>query len=213
MTSRTVLPLALVGAALLAGAAPPALAGEIAVEGQVGYFDPAFKKSASAVFGSTGGVTFGGAARYTIGHGFFVAAGARTFSKDGERVFVAAPGGAVSKLGFPLSMHITPIFLTVGYRFRDGSMLVPYLGIGGSINKYSETSTVAGAVFEDNISKAGFHGVAGLEVGRGLLRFAGEVSYSTVPNAIGVLGVSSVYNENDIGGFTALGKLILAFHL
>jgi len=213
MTSRTFLPLALVAAALVVAAAPPTLAGEIALEGQVGYFDPAFKNSASAVFGSTGGTTFGGAARYTIGHGVFVSAGARSFSKDGERVFVSTPTGPVSKLGFPLSMHITPIFFTVGYRLRDGSMLVPYVGIGGSINKYSETSTVAGAVFEDNISKAGFHGVAGLEVGRGLLRFAGEVSYSTVPNAIGVLGVSSVYNENDIGGFTALGKLILAFHL
>jgi len=34
-----------------------------------------------------------------------------------------------------------------------------------------------------------------------------------VPNAIGILGVSSVYSENNIGGFTAVGKLILAFRL
>jgi opacity protein-like surface antigen len=213
MISRAIVPLALVTAALVVAAAPATLAGEIALEGQVGYFDPAFTKSASAVFGSTGGATFGGAARYTIGHGVFVSAGARSFSKDGERVFVATPAGPVSKLGFPLSMRITPIFLTVGYRFRDGSMLVPYLGIGGSINKYKETSTVAGVAYQDDISKAGFHGVAGLEVGRGLLRFAGEVSYSIVPNAIGILGVSSVYKEDNIGGFTAVGKLILAFHL
>jgi hypothetical protein len=211
MTSRTIL--LLVTAALLVAAPAPTQAGELAVEGHVGYFDVAFKNSASAVFGSTGGVTFGGAARYTIAHGVFVSAGVRRFSKDGERVFVATPTGVVSKLGFPLSMRLTPIFVTVGYRFRDGSMLVPYLGIGGSINQYQETSTVAGAVYEDTRSKAGFHGVAGLEVGRGLLRFAGEASYSTVPNAIGILGVSKVYNENNIGGFTAVGKLILAFRL
>jgi opacity protein-like surface antigen len=209
MTSRTLVAIAL--AALVVAAAPAIEAGEIAIEGQVGYFDMAAKDSATAVFGSTGGVTYGGAARYTFGPGIFVSAGARTFSKDGERVFVASPGGPVSKLGFPLSVRITPIFFTAGYRFRHGKTLVPYLGIGLSTNQYKETSTVAGQAFEESRSKTGFLGLGGIEVGAGWLRFAGEASYSTVSDAIGIAGVSKVYGENNIGGWTAVGKLVLAF--
>jgi len=200
-----------VAAVLLGAAAVPVRAGEIAVEGQVGYFDMAASNSASAVFGSTGGVTYGGAVRYSFARAFFVSAGVRTFSKDGERVFVATPTSVVSKLGFPLSVRITPIFLNVGYRFRQGKMLVPYVGIGGSINQYKETSEVAGQGFSETSSKGGFLGLAGLEVGRGLLRFGAEASYATVPNAVGLGGVSKVYGENNLGGFTVVGKLALAF--
>ena len=41
------------------------------------------------------------------------------------------------------------------------------------------------------------------------LRFAVEGQWSTVPDAIGVGGVSKVYGESNVGGFTILGKVIL----
>jgi len=149
--------------------------------------------------------------RYTFWRGAFVSAGARTFSREGERVFVAAPNAAVQKLGFPLKVSLTPVFLTVGYRFRDGKLIVPYAGIGGSLTFYKEEGEVAGEAFDDDRSKAGFLGLAGVEVGRGTFRVGAEAGYSTVPDAVGVAGVSKVYGENDLGGWHAVGKLIVAF--
>ncbi len=197
--------------ALLALAAAPAAAGELAIEVHAGYFEMAAENSASALFDSRGGGTFGGAVRYTFWRGAFVSAGARTFSKEGERVFVAAPNAAVQKLGFPLKVSLTPVFLTVGYRFRDGKLIVPYAGIGGSVTSYKEESEVAGEAFDDDRSKAGFLGLAGVEVGRGTFRVGAEAGYTTVPDAIGLGGVSKVYGEDDLGGFHAVGKVIVAF--
>lgn len=194
------------------GSGSPARAGELAIEGHGGYFSWAASNSASAVFGSTGGGIFGGGLRYTVWRGVFVAAGIRRFSAtDGQRVFVATPSAPVQELGFPLSVRITPLFATVGYRFLDGGLVVPYLGIGGSVNRYSEHSEVAGEIFDESFSKSGFHGVGGVEVGRGLLRAAAEASYSTVSGAVGLGGVTQVYGEDDIGGWTVVGKVIVAF--
>jgi opacity protein-like surface antigen len=196
---------------LLALAAPPAAAGEIAIEAQAGYFDLASSNSASAVFGSTGGATFGGAARYSFWRGAFVSAGARTLSKDGERVFVATPNSPVQELGFPLSVRITPILVQAGYRFRRGHMLVPYASAGVSITSYKEESEVAGETYDADATKTGFVGAVGLEVGRGHFRFGAEAGISAVPDGLGLAGVSKVYGEDDLGGTYVVGKLIVAF--
>jgi hypothetical protein len=188
-------------------------AGELAVEAQVGYFDMAAQKSANAVFGSSSGATFGGAVRYNVWRGAFVSAGARSFSKDGERVFLASAGSPVQKLGFPVSLKLTPILLTAGYRFRHGRLIVPYAHVGAAITSYSETSDVAGESFDDEGSQTGFMGAAGVEAGRGLLRFGVELGYSNVSGAVGLGGVSKLYGEDEIGGFHVVGKLAVAFGL
>ncbi len=197
--------------ALLALLAVPSTAGELAVEGQGGYFEMAAKDSATALFGSTGGGTFGGAVRYTFWRGAFASAGFRTFSKDGQRVFVASSTGPVQELGFPLSIKIDSFPIVVGYRFRDGHLVVPYVAAGAAVTKYQETSEVAGESFDESLTRTGFTGAAGVEIGRGLFRFGAELGYTTVASAIGVGGVSKVYGEDDIGGFHAVGKLVLAF--
>ncbi len=202
---------ALATSALLALAALPSAAGELALEVHAGYFQMAAGNSASALFDSSGGGTFGGAGRFTFWRSAYVSAGARAFSKDGERVFVATPNSVVQKLGFPLSVRITPAFLTVGYRFRDGKRIVPYAGIGGLLAFYKEESEVTGESFNESRSKGGFLGVAGVEVGRGTFRIGAEVGYSAVPDAIGIGGVSKVYGEKDLGGLHAIGKLVVAF--
>jgi opacity protein-like surface antigen len=181
-------------AVLLALAASPVAGGEMAIEAQAGYFAMAASNSANAVFGSSGGATFGGAARYTFWRGAFVSAGARTFSKDGERVFVATANSPVQKLGFPLSVRITPVFVQAGYRFRNAHTLVPYASAGVAITSYKEESEVAGEAFNTDLTKTGFEG-----------------GYSSVPSALGLGGVSKVFGEDDLGGGYVVGKLIVAF--
>jgi len=201
----------LAATALMLLGALPSGAGEIAVEAQVGYFDMAAQRSATALFGSSGGATFGGAVRYTFWRGAFASAGVRTFSKQGERVFLISPGAPIQKLGFPISLTLTPVMVSVGYRFRHGTLIVPYAAVGAAITSYSEKSDVAGQSFNDEGSKTGFVGAAGVEVGRGRFRFGAEAGYSSVVGAVGLGGISKVYGEDDLGGFHAIGKLIVAF--
>jgi opacity protein-like surface antigen len=201
----------LAASAFVALSVSPARGGELAVEAHAGYFGMAAENSASALFDSAGGATFGGAVRYTFWRGAFVSAGARTFSKEGERVFVATSSSPVQKLGFPLSIRLTPIVLQAGYRIRDRHLVVPYVAAGVSITQLKEESEVAGEAFDEERTKTGFIGAAGVEVGRGHLRFGAEVGFSSVPDAIGVGGVSKVYVEDDLGGLHALGRLIFAF--
>ena len=180
----------------------------LAVSG--GYFDMTnAKQSAKAVFGgSSGGVTFGAEVAYGFGNGFYVAGGARYFKKDGERVFVADKTGPVSPLGHPLSVRMIPIEATVGYRFGRRGSLVPYVGIGGGITAYHEESTVAGETGRQSESKGSGRVLAGLDLGRGSIRFGVEASYSKAPSTIGVGGVSKVYGETDVGGFSVAGRVV-----
>ena len=203
--------LVLVSLLALALSTGTASAGEFAAELMGGYFGMTATKSADAIFDSSGGFTWGGAGRYSFKRGIFVSAGVRTFSKEGERVFVAGPTDTVARLGFPLSIRITPVYLTAGYRFRDGKLVVPYAGIGGSLTSFTEESSVVGRSYDESRTKAGFHVVGGAEVGRGRFRFGAEVGWSTVPDAVGVGGVSAVYNESNLGGWSVVGKLVIAF--
>ena len=197
----------------LALAALPTLASAagLAVDAAVGYQDlTRAKSSAKAVFGgSSGGVTFGGGLRYGLGEHVFVAAWGRYFSKSGERVFVADASAPVFRLGHPLKVRIVPIQATLGYRFGSGS-LIPYAGIGGGVTSFHEESTVGGARDATSQSKASGHVLGGVEYGKGSFRFGGEVMYSLVPNALGIGGVSKVYGETDIGGFSAVAKIVFA---
>lgn len=178
-----------------------------------GYLGLTARNSAKAVFDSSGGGTFGGEVGYEFER-FFVTAGARRFSKQGERVFVADADSPVFKLGHPLEATITPIQATVGYRFSEvrlfGVGFRPYLGAGGGVTKYEEHSTVAGISEDVSLSKAGGHVLGGVQFGRSHLRFGVEAGYAFVPNTIGVGGVSKVYGEKDIGGFTVLGKIVFS---
>jgi hypothetical protein len=211
MTSRTHLTLGLIALLAVAVMPVPAAAGEFAAELQAGYLGLTATNSAEAVLGSSGGFTWGAAGRYTFYKGLYGSAGFRTFSASGERVFVAGPTDPVAGLGFPLSVRITPVNLTVGYRFRDGKLVVPYAGLGGVIASYSEESSVAGTSYDQSTTKGGFQFLGGVEVGRGRFRFGAEGGWSTIPNAIGVGGVSNVYNEDDIGGWSVVGKVVYAF--
>ena len=189
-------------------------AGEFGISADAGYLDLTnARKSAQAVFdGTAGGFTGGGALRYSFARGFFLSAGARFFERTGERVFVESATGPVFRLGHPLKVRMVPAYALLGYRLerRRGLPLVPYIALGGGVTSYKEESNIGGLVegVVDQTKGAGY-GVLGLEYGRGVLRFGVEMMYSTVPNAAGVGGVADIYGEDDIGGFTAVGKLTL----
>lgn len=196
---------AVLAAALLA---PAAHAGETSLTLDGGWYDLSnASRSANALFGASGGPTIGITGEYGMGEMFFVRAGARFFQQDGERVFVAEPGGEVFQLGHPLEVRIIPAYVLVGLRFLPGSSLRPYVGAGGGMSSYNEESTVAGEVISFSASKAMGMAVAGLDYGRGSIRVGGEVAYSLVPNTIGTGGVSAIYGEDDVGGLTAVVRI------
>lgn len=201
-----------IAAAVMAIAcAEAAAAGEVAINLEGGWADlSSAKRSAEAVFdGATGGPTFGAGVRWSVTPSIYVTLGGRYFSKEGERAFVAGPGQPAFGLGHPLDVRIIPVHAQAGWRFRPDTSLVPYVGLGVGFASYREQSTV-GDIAEPTISETKFSGIVstGLEYGRGSVRFGIDLSYSTIPDSLGVGGISQVYGEDDVGGFTALGRIV-----
>ncbi|MCM2258115.1 MAG: hypothetical protein NDJ94_20975 [Vicinamibacteria bacterium] len=188
----------------------PAAAGEgLSVSFDAGWSDlTSASKSAKAVFGESGGGTFGAAIRKPLGDDFFVELGARVFRKEGERVFVADRTSAVFPLGHPLELRLIPIQATFSYRLGRVLGLDTYIGLGGGVALYEETSSVAG-VAEPDLSKtsATGHAVLGADRWFGRVRLGLALSYAIVPSTLGAGGVSKIYEEEDAGGFTALVKI------
>jgi opacity protein-like surface antigen len=215
--------LVLAAASVFADEAPPPKSppsGEsfLALGLEGGYFHWNPTESATAVLGSASGFMFGGEVRFAFKNGIYAAAGGRHFSKDGQRVFVAAPGSPVFPLGFPLQVSLTPFDFVAGYRFgghrwKSGARLVPYLGVGLEVASYNESSVVAGETEQSSQTKAGAEFLGGLEYFRRPWSFGVELAYSTVSGAIGVGGVSQVFGETNIGGFRVMAKVGYSFML
>jgi hypothetical protein len=167
-------------------------------------------KSAKAVLkGASGGPLFGLSVRVGFGRSsFFVSGHGRFMEKSGERAFVADATSPVFRLGHPLKLRIVPAYALLGYSFGSRrSALAPYVGLGGGVTSYKEESTVAGIKDTFSATKPSGHVAAGLDYGRGGLRFGAEVTYSLVPNAIGEGGVSQVYGEDDVGGLSGVIRI------
>lgn len=198
--------------ALASGCAPIALAGnpeKFAVSFEGGYQAlSSAPDSAKAVFaGSTGDTVWGGALRVRVSRSLFVGAGMRFFKKDGQRVFLDAPGGTVYPLGHPLSVRLRPIYGFVGWRLRPEAALVPYLAAGGGITSYREESTVGGVAESTSVNKATWHAALGADYRLGSFGLGCEARWSWIPNVIGLGGVSRIYGETDLGGFSVVGRL------
>lgn len=202
---------ALIGVVLSSALAPRGARAEgFAVGVEAGYYDmTSASNSAKAVFdGKSGGLAFGALVRTDVGTSFFAGVGARMFRKDGERAFVAGPNAPSFPLGHPLKVRILPVYALLGYRFRHDAALVPYVGLGPGVTMYHEEDTVAGLVTKSSTSKVSGHAVAGLEYGRGRLRFALEAMYTLAPKTLGIDGVSQVYGEDDAGGISGVGRIV-----
>ena len=178
-----------------------------------GQIDFTARDSFTAVIGKPAGPFVGGGARVGLPwFNLFVDVGAWKFQEDGQRVIRL--NGETFPLGIPVKVVVTPIELTVGYRFnqlhRFVPRLTPYIGAGYTSLKYDESSTfaAAGEDVKDRFSGHHFMGGAELKIFK-WLGIAGEFTWMSVPDAIGTAGVSKEFGESDLGGSTLRGKITI----
>jgi hypothetical protein len=154
--------------------------------------------------------TFGGGVEVVLRENIFIGVGVWRASHDGERVFVG-PDDEVFKLGIPLEVRITPIEITGGWRFTNLSRrFVPYVGGGFSSFQYSESSETddEGDDVDDRFS--GGHILGGVDVRlRSWLGVAGEIVWTSIPDAIGASGASQAFDETNLGGTSVRVKVVV----
>jgi opacity protein-like surface antigen len=188
-------------------APPPAFSVRLFVDGGVDRF--AATRSFTAIFGQDSGPVYGGGGEVVLHGSWFVRFGAWRFKDQGERAVRFE--NQTFRLGIPLTVTIIPIEASAGYRFPVGRkrILIAYVGGGVSSHSYKETSSFA--VGEENVNErfTGYQILGGLEYR--LHRFvgvAGEVQYTTVPDAIGAGGLSQELNESDLGGLIVRARVL-----
>jgi opacity protein-like surface antigen len=194
-----------------AAAQPPSRSIDIGGYAMVGRFNIAATESFDAILGEHAGTIFGGGARIGIPlGGLFVDVGAWRFRGEGERVFVS--GGTAYPLGIPVEVTMTPLEVSGGWRFRFRQVpkLIPYVAGGFTSMQYRETSDFAEADEDIEETFNGYHlsGGAEYKITR-WLGVAGEVAWTTVPDAIGEAGVSEAFDEHDLGGTTFRFKITI----
>lgn len=167
----------------------------------LGSFSFTADDSFKAILDKSNGIVFGGGGQALLPWNIYVEIGAWQFKEDGERVFVTQ-NGEIFKLGIPVEIKVTPIEVTGGYRFTQfAGRFVPYAGIGYSSYRYRETSQFADP--DENVDErfGGFHLQGGVEfLPVRWLAMGGEITWSSIADAIGGGGVSEHYNEDNLGG-------------
>lgn len=167
-------------------------------------------QSFKAILGRPSGSSFGGGVELGLPKHLFVTVAASRFRRTGHRGFVFE--GQVFELDEPATITITPLEVTGGYRFTHLKAIVPYGGGGGGWHKYQETSAHSTDADDVHATFTGYQVLGGAEVPLGTwLAAAAEAQFASVPNALGrdSTGVSSVYNEHNLGGFTFRVKVIV----
>ena len=222
---RHVLALALLVLAAPAIADAQALPGptgrtlRFAVFGTAGLFTATAEDTFDAILDTRSGTDLGIGAQvaWQSGalRGLFVEFDASRFEETGERVFVHE--GEVFPLGIPLTVSLTPIEVTAGYRLnqvrrtRGGVVASPFAFFGGggvgSVG-YSETDD------EGEISErfTAWHVMGGVDVTVWkALQIGAEARYRWVPDGLGAGGVSDAFNETDLGGSTFRVRIGVGF--
>jgi opacity protein-like surface antigen len=180
-------------------APPPAFA--VRVFGEAGVDRFAAGRSFNAVFGTYSGPVYGGGGELVINGRWFVRAGLWRFHDVGERAVRLE--NQTFHLGIPLTVTILPVEVAAGIRFPVGRArtLIPYVGGGFGSHRYKETSPFSTG--EENVDErfTGYQVLGGVEYRlHRVIGIAGEVQYTTVPDAIGAGGLSAEFGENDLGG-------------
>jgi len=167
------------------------------------------KTSFDATFGQSFEPFFGGGVNLLFRHGLWVEASASHFGKTGQRAFLTQ--GQTFRLGIPLTVSITPIEVSGGYRFRHVSRrIVPYVGGGIGTYGYEESSPNSAPGEDVSARHLGYLAVGGVE-GRvqKWISLAGDLQYTHVPGILGTAGISADAKENDLGGFAVRVKVIV----
>ena len=197
-----------------AGASGPPL--RVSAYGSAGLFTATARDSFDAILDTHSGTDVGGgvqvAARRGALRGLFVQADVSRFQKTGERAFV--DGTDVFRLGIPLTITLTPIEVSGGYRVaatrrRGGEAPVSYFaGAGVGLLRYREADD------ETPITDSFFsyHVMGGADVRVwGPVFVGGEARYRWVPDSLGVGGVSEAFKEKDLGGTTFRVRIGVSF--
>lgn len=188
---------------------PPTL--EIGGYAMVGVMNFTAADSFDVILGSPSGAIYGGGVRVGLPlGGLFVDAGAWRFRGEGERVFLFE--GQEFRLDIPVEITITPLELTAGwrFRFRRAPRFRPYLGGGLTSYRYEESS--ASAIGLENVEErfSGYHVLGGADyrIAR-WIAIGGDAVWATVPDAIGIGGVSAEFDETDLGGTSFRFKITI----
>jgi len=174
--------------------------------GEFGYARFAAQQSFQAVTGQSGTGLIGGGGEIRIRRGLFVNASVNRIASSGQRVYVA--DGEVFKLGVPVSISMTPVTATVGWRF-DHARATPYVGGGAGRVAYHEHANFTDDSADVNARFSSYHMVGGVEFRNGWVATAFEVQYSRVPDSIGVGGASAAFQETDLGGIAARVRILV----
>lgn len=182
---------------------------EIGGYAMVGQFTFAASDSFDAILGTHSGTILGGGA--TVGlpwGGLFVDIGTWQFAAEGERVLVL--DGQIYPLGIPVDVSVVPLEISAGWKFRFRRLprLIPYAAAGYTSMGYKETSSFSGAGEDLDERFGGYHlrGGAEFKITR-WLGVAGEVAWTTVPDAIGEGGVSKAFGEDNLGGTSLRARI------
>lgn len=177
----------------------------------VGKISFAAAESFDTILGKSSGPVVGGGARVGLPWGgLFVDIGGWRYRDAGERVFIF--NRDVIPLNIPVTVTVTPIEVSAGWRFRFRRLgrLVPYASGGLTSWGYSEASDFSTPAEDVTDRFTGVHLVGGAEYSlTRWLGVAGEASWTTVPDAIGTSGVARTFNETDLGGSTVRLKITI----
>ncbi len=160
-----------------------------------------------AIFGSKQGFGGGVGLSYDRGSRWRFGVDVRRIARKGERAFAMDRTSEAFRLGHPLTLTLSEGVASVSYRFGEVGPVSPYLTIGGGVASWKESSDIADLVERSSGSAGLFEARLGLERQAGVLRIAIEGGITMIPNAVGVGGISKVYEENDLGGLFVVARV------
>jgi hypothetical protein len=209
-------------------APPPAPQREptVTVQGlaDLGYVSLAAADSFEAVYGSSGGLIWGGGVRVAHRRGWFLQVHAARFAASGERVFVH--DGDVFPLGIATHLVVLPVDGSVGWRFvsrpgrpparpatppgrpRGPRRWVPFVGGGLGAVRVTEEGDHAEAAEDVAESHLAYHVLGGIELPlSGWLGAGVEAGWRWVPDGLAGSGVAQAFDEPDLHHFYVVARL------
>jgi opacity protein-like surface antigen len=184
---------------------------------QFGRLSQTASDSFTAILGRSSGLVFGGGAELSWRSGLFVRGDVSYFSADGERAEIV--DGEVIPLEIPLSISLTPIEFTGGYRLPEYTVgprrqvrLVPFIGAGAGFVRFREHTDDEHPEESADERFASYHLLLGLDVPlAGRFALGAELTRRWVPGGLGTSGVSQVLGESDLGGSTLRARVRVTF--
>jgi hypothetical protein len=168
----------------------------------------AAKSSFDAIFGHSFEPFLGGGVSVVLADGIWVDASVSRFQKTGQRAF--DNDGQIFQLGIPLTVTVTPIEVSGGYRFKTSPRLWTY--VGGGIGSYGYEESSSDATASDNVNSRhiGYLVLGGVE-GRvqQWISLAADVQFTRVSGILGASGISKDLNENDLGGIAVRFRVLV----